>query len=164
LPQRLTKPQASCFAIYRPYNLLTHFYILLADYWEQYVHSEVFDKECKAALSKSLLSHPNVFTSNSSKRTNLWENDKGEPSLTSVGSSSHAVSKLEAHLYYFGIRGYGHRGPKLIYRTSEDVFMPPFGPEQDARIMQLLPIYYHDKLGKDNLWATVRDEVRIPLK
>jgi hypothetical protein len=79
---------------------------------------------------------------------------------TTVELSSHIVPKLKVNLYYFGIRGHRHRGPKLIYRTSKDVFTLPFGPEQDPRIMQLLPIYYHDKLGQDKLWATICDEVR----
>jgi hypothetical protein len=26
--------------------------------------------------------------------------------------------------------------------------------------MQLLPVYEHHKLGKDNLWATIRSKVR----
>jgi hypothetical protein len=33
------------------------------------------------------------------------------------------------HLYYFGIRGPRRRGPKLIFRTSKDVFTAPSGPE-----------------------------------
>ncbi|KAG5342634.1 hypothetical protein C0989_012139 [Termitomyces sp. Mn162] len=87
------------------------------------------------------------------------DDDDDGSSLTSVESFHHVVSKLEAYLYYFGIRGPGHWGPKLIYRTSKDVFTPPSGPEQDARIMQLLPVYHHDKLGQDDLWSTIRDEV-----
>ena len=83
---------------------------------------------------------------------------------TTVESSSHIVLKLEATLYYFSIRGHRHQGPKLIYRTSKDVFALPFGPEQDPRIMQLLPVYYHDKLGQDKLWAIIRDEVHDLLK
>ncbi|CAE6480993.1 unnamed protein product [Rhizoctonia solani] len=72
-------------------------------------------------------------------------------------STSHTVSKPEASHYYFGIRGLGHLGPKLIYRTSKDVFTPPSW--EFSRVMQLLPVYHHDKLGQDNLWATIRDEV-----
>jgi hypothetical protein len=60
---------------------------------------------------------------------------------TSVGSSRCEVSELEAHLYYFGIRGPRHWGPKLIFRTSKDVSTPPSGPENDPRTMRLLPVY-----------------------
>ncbi|KAI1791811.1 hypothetical protein LXA43DRAFT_1136373, partial [Ganoderma leucocontextum] len=72
--------------------------------------------------------------------------------------SPYDVSKLEADLYYFGIRGPRHRGPKLIFRTSKDVFTAP-GPEQDPRLMRLRPVYEHHKLGEDDLWATIRSNV-----
>jgi hypothetical protein len=81
-------------------------------------------------------------------------------SVSSVESSPYDVPKLEAHLYYFGIRGPRHWGPKLIFRTSKDVFTAPSGPEQDPRLMQLRPVYEHHKLGKDDLWATIRSKVR----
>ncbi|KAG9006378.1 hypothetical protein FRB94_000842 [Tulasnella sp. JGI-2019a] len=78
--------------------------------------------------------------------------------MTSV-DSSHEVSKLEKHLYYFGLRGNRLLGPKLVFRTVEDVFTPPTGPEHDSRVMQLLPVYDHRKLGQNNLWATIHKEV-----
>ncbi|KAI0041415.1 hypothetical protein FA95DRAFT_1501512 [Auriscalpium vulgare] len=71
--------------------------------------------------------------------------------------SSHEVSTLEKRLYYFGLRGNRRLGPKLVFRTSTDVFTPPTGPENDARPMQLLGVYYHNKLGQNNLWATIRE-------
>ena len=67
---------------------------------------------------------------------------------------------LAGLLYYFGIRGPRRPGPKLIFRTSKDVFAAPSGPEQDARLMRLRPVYEHHKLGKDDLWATIRSKVR----
>ena len=73
--------------------------------------------------------------------------------------SLHEVPKLEKHLYYFGIRGNRRLGPKLIFRTSTDVFTPPTGPEHDPRVVQLLPVYFHEKLGKNNLWAAILKEV-----
>jgi hypothetical protein len=63
-------------------------------------------------------------------------------SVSSVESSRYDVSKLEAHSYYFGIRG-----PKLIFQTSKDVFTAPTWSEQ--RLMRFRPVYEHDKLGKD---------------
>ena len=74
-------------------------------------------------------------------------------------SSSYDVSKLEAQLYYFGIRGPRCWGPKLVFRTSKDVFTVPSGPEQDPRLMWLLPVYEHHRLGKNDLWATIRSKV-----
>ncbi|KDQ10478.1 hypothetical protein BOTBODRAFT_640138 [Botryobasidium botryosum FD-172 SS1] len=125
---------------------------LTIDKWDKHVHSEAFDRQCDAQ-SKRLSSSSSG--SHSSERINLWEKDDDDSSPTSV----HVVPKLEAHLYYFGIRGNRHWGPKLIYRTSTDIFTPPSGPEQDHRIMQLLSVHDHDKLGRNNLWATIRDEV-----
>jgi len=89
----------------------------------------------------------------------LWDSDDAS-SLISVDSSGHGVSKLEAYLYYHGLRGNRKSGPKLIYRTSMDIFLPPSGPSQDLRKMQLLTVHSHGKLGQNNLWAKIRDKVR----
>jgi hypothetical protein len=53
-----------------------------------------------------------------------------------------------------------YKVPKLVFRASTDVFTPPIGPEHDPRVMQLLGVHEHKKLGQDNLWATIREEVR----
>ncbi|PIL29195.1 hypothetical protein GSI_09244 [Ganoderma sinense ZZ0214-1] len=87
----------------------------------------------------------------------LRENEEVS-STSSPGSSPYEVSKLEADLYYFGIRGPRFLGPKLIFRTSKDVFTPPV-PERNARRMQLIPVYEHNELGRDDLWATVRSKI-----
>ncbi|KAG8779107.1 hypothetical protein FRC12_024637 [Ceratobasidium sp. 428] len=78
--------------------------------------------------------------------------------MTSVNPSSHGVSEMEARLYYHGLRGYSKPGPKLIYRTSSDVFSLRSGPSQDLRMMQLLTVHDHAKLGQNNLWVMIRDE------
>ncbi len=89
-----------------------------------------------------------------SDHNSLWE-------VSSVSSvKKYDVSKLEAHLYYYGIRGPRRLGPKLIFRTSKDVFTAPSRPEQDSRLMQLLQVYEHEKLGNNDLWATIRSKVR----
>jgi hypothetical protein len=126
---------------------------------ELYVHSAAFDKEC-AAYSKEISKRPRSDHSDTdySDHSSLWETDSS--SVSSVKSSPYDVSKLEANHYYFGIRGPRRWGPKLIFRTSKDVFTPPSGPGQDLRLMRLLPVYEHPKLGKDNLWATIRSKVR----
>lgn len=74
-------------------------------------------------------------------------------------TSTHAVSKLEAYLYYHGIRGDRRLGPKLIFRTSTEEFVVPTEPGQEPRKIQLLSVHEHAKLGENNLWATVRKEV-----
>lgn len=124
---------------------------LLAFDWDAHVHSEAFDRECLSARSTS-------SRSSASEHLRLWDDDNPS-SFISVDSTTHGVPKLEAHLYYYGIRGKRQLGPKLTYRTSTDVFTPPSGPVQDLRMMQLLPVYEHPKLGKNSLWATIRHEV-----
>ncbi|KIM81198.1 hypothetical protein PILCRDRAFT_821650 [Piloderma croceum F 1598] len=122
---------------------------LMDDTLELHVHSPAFDKEC-AVYSKGIGRGPSDDSdSDYSSDHSLWEKDS-----SSVESPRYNVSKLEAHLYYFGIRG-----PKLIFRTSKDVFTAPSGPEQDPRLMWLRPVYEHQKLGKDDLWATIRFKV-----
>jgi hypothetical protein len=39
------------------------------------------------------------------------------------------------------------------------VFSLPSGPAQDPRSTELLPVYKHDELEKNNLWATICDQV-----
>ena len=102
-------------------------------------------------------------SSDYSTPSGFWENDSSY-SVSSVGSSPYDVSKLEASLYYFGIRGTGRLGPKLIYRTSKDVYTPPPGQGNDPRAMQLQPVYEHHKLGKNDLWAIIRSQVRDVLE
>ncbi|KAI0279335.1 hypothetical protein BGY98DRAFT_1089205 [Russula aff. rugulosa BPL654] len=82
---------------------------------------------------------------------------------TETATRSPSVSRLALvvpgrYLYYHGLRGNTKPGPKLIYRTSTDIFSPPSGPSQDLRRMQLLTVHEHAKLGQNNLWATIRDE------
>ena len=100
----------------------------------------------------------NSRSSDSSEHIRLWQDDDSS-SMTSV-ESSHEIPKLEKYLYYFGLRGNRHLSPKLVFRASTDVFTPPTGPEHDPRIMQLLGVYHNNKLGLDNLWAAIREEVR----
>jgi hypothetical protein len=128
---------------------------------EHFVQSSAFDHQCNVyahdlVYSKGLSSNDNESDYYSSDHSNLCEDDPS--SVSSIESSCYEVSKFEAYLYYFGIRGNRRRGPKLIFRTSKDVFTPSLAG-QDACIMQLLPVYKHDELGKDDLWATIRSKV-----
>lgn len=74
-------------------------------------------------------------------------------------TSPYDVSRLEAHLYYAGLRS-GGRGPKLVYRTSKKIFVPPTGPEAYRRLMKLAGVPANHKLGENQLWDLVREEVR----
>lgn len=142
------------FTFYWFSSILTRSYTDLVDNWDEHVRSLAFDKECDVQ-SKRLSSSPR--SSEPSESIRLWEDDEYF-SMTSI-QSAYKVPKLEKHLYYFRLRGNRHHGPKLVFRTSTDVFTPPTGSEHDPRVMQLLGVYHHNKLGQDNLWATIREEV-----
>ncbi|QRW00457.1 hypothetical protein RhiJN_28475 [Ceratobasidium sp. AG-Ba] len=98
--------------------------------WDAYVYTEAFNKDC-IALSARVSSGSN--SSNSHEFVERWDDASGS---TPVGAHDHDVPKLEAYLYFHGLRGNRKLGPKLIFRTSKDVFSPPSGPFQD--VVQLL--------------------------
>ena len=51
-------------------------------------------------------------------------------------------------------------GSQVDLQDVQGCLQSAWGPEQDARLMRLQPVYEHDKLGKDDLWATIRSRVR----
>ncbi|KAI0033279.1 hypothetical protein K488DRAFT_48055 [Vararia minispora EC-137] len=93
----------------------------------------------------------------------LWSSDDSESSATTVESSPHKVPKVEANLYYAGVGPKG-RGPKLIYRTSEDKFEEPNGPEAYRRLMRVISVPDSHEFGENGMWDRVRDKVVDLLK
>lgn len=120
-----------------------------------------FDKECTEKARKSALSSDERSVSSSSELDSLWPNSESESSATTAESSPHEPSRVEAHLYYAGIRENG-RGPKLIYRDSSDVYVEPNGPEEYKRLMRLVAVPDYHEFGQDGLWEKVRAKVRVP--
>ncbi|KAM5542184.1 hypothetical protein V8D89_004057 [Ganoderma adspersum] len=117
---------------------------------ELHAHSPAFDDEC-AVYSRGPLSNDSA--------SSLGEKEDDSSSDSYAELSRYDVPELEACFYYFGIRGSRRRGPKLIFRTSKDVFTAPSDPLQEPRLVQLLPVYEHDKLDKNDLWAAIRSKV-----
>ncbi|KAG8894498.1 hypothetical protein FRB99_001223 [Tulasnella sp. 403] len=153
-------PQVSSSTFYYSSSIPTHSYAFLVDL---YVDTQEFDNECNALSresSKGSSLFPDLPDSDLSDLS-LWSQDNS----SSIGSVSppYAVSKLEAALYYSGVSGHNRVPPKLIYRTSKDVFVPPTGPEAYRRFMTLEPVFKHDQLGQNNLWATVRSKQGIKI-
>ncbi|KAF8901022.1 hypothetical protein CPB84DRAFT_1847006 [Gymnopilus junonius] len=142
-------PHASSLPFYCSSSILTCPYTFLDDTLELHIQTQAFDKQC-AACAKEISND-----SNSDYSSDHRKKDNDESGVSSVESSCYDVPRLEAHLYYFGIRGRRRRGPKLTSRTSNGIYKVPPGTEQDFRLMQLHPVYEHHKLGKDDLWATV---------
>lgn len=94
-----------------------------------------------------------------SDEDDLWSSDDSESTATTVESSPHEVPKIEASLYYAGVGPKG-RGPKLIYRTSEDKFEEPDGPEAYRRLMRVISVPDSHEFGENGLWDRVRNKVR----
>ena len=94
-----------------------------------------------------------------SEDNSLQEQDDDLSSVLPVESSPRDIPEIEARLYFAGLRGPSLPGPKLIFRTSSDVFKPPSGLHADRRLMKLCPVYEHLKLGENNLWELIRSEV-----
>jgi hypothetical protein len=136
--------------------LLTCLYTLLVDTsLELHVYSPAFDKEC-VTHSRCQSSDTSDTDNYSGPDGSLWD-----ASSSDTTSSPYDISIIEAYLYYFGLQGLNRRGPKLIFRTSKDIFKWPSGPSQYVRPMQLLPVYkaHHNILGKNDLWDIILSKV-----
>ncbi|KAH8991832.1 hypothetical protein EDB83DRAFT_2534913 [Lactarius deliciosus] len=88
----------------------------------------------------------------------VWFNWNDNTSVSTVEPSPHEVPKGEANLYYAGLSPNG-RGPKLIYRTSDDKFIEAEGPRAYKRLMRLCPVPEDHELGQDGRWDCIRDQV-----
>jgi hypothetical protein len=91
----------------------------------------------------------------------IWSNlkDGTSSSVSSVELSPHEVPRAEGNIYYAGI-GPNGRGPKLIYRTSDDKFVEPEWPDGYKRLMKLCPVPEDHELGQDGRWDRIRDKAR----
>jgi hypothetical protein len=89
----------------------------------------------------------------------LWSSDDNISNTTTIESTPYEVPKIEANLYYAGVGPKG-RGPKLIYRTSDDKFEEPSGPEAYRRLMRVVAVPDSHEFGQNGMWDTVRDKVR----
>lgn len=93
---------------------------------EGHVKSPAFDNDY-AAWSRKAQEHVSVFDeSDSDYEANIGPTRTTVP--RPVFRSRDQPPRIATHLYYAGIVGNGC-GPKLIYRTSDDNFVEPDGPE-----------------------------------
>ena len=116
-----------------------------------------FDQECSAKAHVRTSSSDG--SSDSSDNESIWSSPASESAATTVEADPHEPSRIEAYLYYAGLRSRG-RGPKLVYRDSSDVYEEPSGPEEYKRLMRLVAVPDNHEFGKDGLWDRVRDKVR----
>jgi hypothetical protein len=135
---------------------------------EAYVLTKEFDKECARAYA-----HLRAQEEASDASDSEFSDATGLPTSTSnlpMGASPHEVNPLEARFYYYGVsfrlrsngRGLVRSGPKLVYRTSKDVWVPP--TEEDhgrPREMRLADVPEDHLLSQDPaLWDRIRNQVR----
>ncbi|EAU89050.1 hypothetical protein CC1G_10019 [Coprinopsis cinerea okayama7 len=122
---------------------------------DEYVRTADFDNECH---KKARILANSSSEEGSSSGDDLCPSDDSVSSATTSSSCPYDVSKLEALLYYAGLGPKGH-GPKLIYRTSDDVFEAPSGPEAYNRLMRIVAVPDTFEFGTDVTWDKVRDQV-----
>lgn len=79
-----------------------------------------------------------------------------DSNVSSEETSPYEVSEAEAEHYYDGIRGRKEPGPKLIYRTSKDIFKIP---SEGGRTMRLLTVQKDDLPGADGKWPQLAAHV-----
>ena len=124
---------------------------------DEYVRTADFDNECcEKALKRA---NSSSGGGGSSEDEDPWSSDDGVSNATTVEPSPYDVPKLEANLYYAGVGPKGC-GPKLIYRTSEDVFEEPSGPEAYKRLMRVIAVPDTHEFGPNITWDAIRDQVR----
>ncbi|KAG9016342.1 hypothetical protein FRB90_003216 [Tulasnella sp. 427] len=126
---------------------------------DEYVRTPEFDHECEKTLK---LATSSSNENGGSEDESLWSSDDDVSGATTVEPSPYDVPKLESNLYYAGIGPKG-RGPKLIYRTSKDVFEEPSGPEAYKRLMRLVPVPDTHDFGLNVTWDIIRDQVVVLL-
>ncbi|KAA1475589.1 hypothetical protein DENSPDRAFT_874109 [Dentipellis sp. KUC8613] len=126
---------------------------------DEYVRTPEFDRECEKALKRAT---SYLDESGGCEDESLWSRGDTVSSATTVELSPFDVPKLESNLYYAGVSPNG-RGPKLVYRTSEDVFEVPSGPEAYKRLMRVVCVPDTHNFGPGVTWDAIRDQVVVLL-
>ncbi|KAH9047443.1 hypothetical protein EDB83DRAFT_1461953 [Lactarius deliciosus] len=122
---------------------------------EDYVKTPEFDHQC----SEKARGHTALSSEESGDSDDyLWSSNDSVSSATSIESTPYEVPRIEANLYYAGVGPKG-RGPKLIYRTSDDRFEEPRGPEAYKRLMRIVGVPDSHEFGQNGMWDRVRDRV-----
>ena len=91
-----------------------------------------------------------------------WSSVDSVPGATTIQPGPYDVPELEAETYYAGVGPYGY-GPKLIYRTSDDVFKEPTGIYPRRRLMRVVPVPDSHDFGPNVTWDAIRDQVCVLL-
>ncbi|KAH6906928.1 hypothetical protein BKA70DRAFT_382017 [Coprinopsis sp. MPI-PUGE-AT-0042] len=119
---------------------------------EIYVESEEFAYHCAQRAGGRLSgSSDNSDASDNS----MWSRSSTVSSATTVESYPNNPSEYEAVNFFSGISSRSH-GPRLVYRSSEDEFEEPSGPEAYKRKIRAIPVEDDHEIYKD--WEPIVDE------
>lgn len=132
---------------------------LKEDYLDRYVETPEFDQAC-CDMARAILSLQLTYLPRRGDLTLFSFSNESESSATTIGAAPHEPSSIESHFYYHGIRENG-RGPKLIYRSSSDVYEEPTGPEEYKRLMRLVAVPDNHVFGQNCLWQRVQAKVHV---
>ncbi|KAH9047158.1 hypothetical protein EDB84DRAFT_1264204 [Lactarius hengduanensis] len=115
---------------------------------EDYVKTPEFDHQCSEKAREHVALSSEVS----------GDSDDDYLSSSDDSVSPYEVPRIEANLHYAGVGPKG-RGPKLIYRTSDDRFEEPRGPEAYKRLMRIVDVPDSHEFGQNGTWDRVRDRV-----
>jgi len=87
-----------------------------------------------------------------------WSSDDIVLSATTSELGPYNVPKLEANTYYADVSPKGD-GPKVIYRTPDDLFEEPTGPWTHKHLMRLVAVPDSRDFGSNVAWDAIRDQV-----
>ncbi|KAI0087748.1 hypothetical protein BDY19DRAFT_1010342 [Irpex rosettiformis] len=108
---------------------------------DEYVRTADFNNECYEKVLKHAYSSSNK--GDGFEDESLWSSD-------------------DMNLYYAGV-GLKGRGPKPIYKTSEDIFEAPSGPEAYKRLMRVIAVPDTHEFSPNVTWDAIRDQVVVLL-
>lgn len=128
---------------------------------KDYVKKKEFDEECKQnhRYAPNPNPNPNHYTGES---TNFEEQHSAPKKLVNHNASiSNELpdDEIESFGYYGGLGERNRGGPKLIYRTSKDLFREVVGPYSYYRTMKMREVPEDHEIGKGGLWDRIRDRV-----
>jgi hypothetical protein len=123
--------------------------VLSAQVIEKYIQFAKSYEEAQSSDDKDTIISPTASTISS-----LGFGHETASSVTSYTSDPHAVSDAEAQSYYAGL----HSEPTLLYRTGNEQWSPPSGPEAQHHVKELCEVFTHPitKVWNHNLaWKVV---------
>jgi hypothetical protein len=118
------------------YYVTISFSLLSAEELDGYVRFAISYVEAQSSANDDDATFPTITQSTFSS---LSFGGDAASSATPYTHDPHAVSKAEAQFYYAGLPS----GPTLLYRTGNQQWSPPRGPEAYRRLKELYEVFTH---------------------